>query len=99
MLLLRSSGVEVQRATGHGECWLGRFGCVMLDVSVAWQGQVVSSALAAPFAELNDEIAELQRKRLGQLHASVHCGIASIKEKQSESFEIKHIKISKDMEI
>lgn len=28
MLLLRSSGVEVQRATGHGECWLGRFGCV-----------------------------------------------------------------------
>jgi hypothetical protein len=70
----------------------------MLDVSVARQGQVVSSALAAPFAELNDEIAELQRKRLGQLHASVHC-IASIKEKQSESFEIKYIKISKDMEI
>lgn len=56
----------------------------LLDVSLAWQGQVVSSALAAPFAELNDEIAELQRKRLGQLYAAVH-RVAPNKEMDSRS--------------
>lgn len=34
----------------------------ILNSSSGVEGQVVSSALAAPFAELNDEIAELQRK-------------------------------------
>ena len=67
LLFLRSSGLEVQ-GMGTGECW----GRCWLGRCDAWQGQAVSSALAAPFAELNDEIAELQRKHLGQVYAAVH---------------------------